>query len=490
MVDEELAFTPATELLELIATKQVSPVELTQLYYSRIDRLDSSLNSYLLLTRESAIKEARAAEEAVMRGDQLGALHGLPIAIKDTQMTKGVRTTNGSLLFKDRIPDKDSAVVESIQEAGGIMLGKTNAPEFGLVGTCENRLGDHGRNPWNTDRTPGGSSGGAAAAMAACLCPLAAGGDGGGSIRIPASFCGIYGIKATQGRASGYNGMEPVVPNHFGQQGPLSRTVKDSALLLKVISGHDPRDPTSMREPVPDFVGAVDKDIQGLRVAWSPDYGFAAVDPEVLEVTSKASQVFEELGCHLEESDLGYGQPIRCLRADIRDQCLRPVRRLRREPWGLDDPVRSRLHRVGVEGVRRRFGESDRPHRQAQGPDDRPFREVRSVAVSHIGTTRHPRRRVPRGDRGSARVPPPLFQLPSFHLPDQCNRAHRCQHPCRVFLRRAAHWPSDRREEGRRGDGHSRVGRLREGKAVDTAQAPGVLTARKSCRYIRSTSWT
>ena len=309
MVDEELAFTPATELLELIATKQVSPVELTQLYYSRIDRLDSSLNSYLLLTRESAIKEARAAEEAVMRGDQLGALHGLPIAIKDTQMTKGVRTTNGSLLFKDRIPDKDSAVVESIQEAGGIMLGKTNAPEFGLVGTCENRLGDHGRNPWNTDRTPGGSSGGAAAAMAACLCPLAAGGDGGGSIRIPASFCGIYGIKATQGRASGYNGMEPVVPNHFGQQGPLSRTVKDSALLLKVISGHDPRDPTSMREPVPDFVGAVDKDIQGLRVAWSPDYGFAAVDPEVLEVTSKASQVFEELGCHLEESDLVMDNP-------------------------------------------------------------------------------------------------------------------------------------------------------------------------------------
>ena len=309
MVDDELAFAPATELLELIATKQVSPVELTELYFSRIDRLDSQLNSYLLLTREMAMKEAKAAEQVVMRGDKLGALHGLPIAIKDTQMTKGVTTTNGSLVFKDRIPDKDAAVVESVLEAGAIMLGKTNAPEFGLVGTCENRLGDHGRNPWNTDRTPGGSSGGAAAAMAACLCPLATGGDGGGSIRIPASFCGIYGIKPTQGRVSSYNGMEPAVPNRFGQQGPLSRTVRDSALLLQAVAGHDPRDPTSMREPVPDFLAALDKDIKGLRVAWSPDYGFAAVDPEVLEVTSKAAQVFEELGCHVEDSDLVMDSP-------------------------------------------------------------------------------------------------------------------------------------------------------------------------------------
>ena len=173
MASDELAFASATDLLELIATKQVSPVELTQLYFSRIDRLDSQLNAYLLLTREEAMRAAKAAEEAVIRGEDLGALHGLPISIKDTQMTKGVRTTQGSLVFKDRIPERDAAVVERVREAGAIMLGKTNAPEFGLVGTCENRLGDHGRNPWNTDRTPGGSSGGAAAAMAACLCPLA-----------------------------------------------------------------------------------------------------------------------------------------------------------------------------------------------------------------------------------------------------------------------------------------------------------------------------
>ena len=310
MIDDDLAFAPATELLELIASKRVSPVELTELYLRRIDRLDSQLNSYLLLTREGAMETARTAEEAVMRGEELGALHGLPISIKDTQMTKGVRTTYGSLVFKDRIPERDGAVVERVQAAGAIMLGKTNAPEFGLVGTCENRLGDHGRNPWNTGRTPGGSSGGAAAAVAAGLCPLATGGDGGGSIRIPASFCGIYGIKPTQGRVSGYSGLAgPAMPNFFGQQGPLSRTVKDSALLLQVMAGHDPRDPITLRETPPDFVAAVGKDIKGLRIAWSPDYGFGAVEPEVIEVASRAAQVFAELGCHVEDSDLVMDSP-------------------------------------------------------------------------------------------------------------------------------------------------------------------------------------
>ena len=310
MLNDELAFTSATELLELISTKQVSPVELTELYFNRIDRLDSQLNSYLLLTHDEAMRTARAAEEAVVRGDELGALHGLPISIKDTQMTAGVRTTSGSLVFKDRIPEKDAAVVELVRGAGAVMLGKTNVPEFGSVGTCENRLGDHGRNPWNTDRTPGGSSGGAAAAIAACLCPLATGSDGGGSIRIPASFCGVYGIKPSQGRVSAYTGMDGA--QHavaFSQSSPIGRTVRDSALLLQVMAGYDPRDQGSLRETPPDFVAAVDKDVKGLRIAWSPDYGFAAVDPEVLDVTSRAAQVFEELGCRIYDSDLVIDSP-------------------------------------------------------------------------------------------------------------------------------------------------------------------------------------
>ena len=305
MVDNELAFAPATELLELIASKKVSPVELTELYFDRIDRLDSKLNSYLLLTRDTAKESAKKAEEAVVRGDDLGPLHGLPIPIKDTQMTGGVRTTMGSLVTKDLVPERDSAVVERVLGAGAIMLGKTNVPEMGMVGTCENRLGDHGRNPWNTDHTPGGSSGGAAAAVAAGLCPIATGSDGGGSIRIPSTFCGVYGIKPTQGRVSGYTGLDGApMPNIFSQSGPLSRTVGDAALLLQVLAGHDPRDPTSLREAPPDFVGAVDNDVARLRIAWSPDFGFAEVDPEVLQVTSKAAQLFEELGCHVEDSDL------------------------------------------------------------------------------------------------------------------------------------------------------------------------------------------
>ena len=310
MEDEALAFASATTLLELISTRQISPVELTELYLSRIDRLDPQLNAFLLLNREEALKTAKIAEDVVVRGGELGLLHGLPIPIKDTQMTKGLRTTSGSLLFKNRVPDTDAAIVEDIRAAGGIILGKTNISEFAMVGTCENRLGEHGRNPWNTNCTPGGSSGGAAAAVAACLCPMAHGSDGGGSLRIPANFCGIYAIKPTQGRVSGYSGqVEAPMPNIFGQNGPLSRTVRDSAVFLQAVAGYDSRDPTSLRVTPPDFVSALDRGVDGLRVAWTPDFGFADVETGVLEVTYAATQVFEELGCSVEESDLVIDPP-------------------------------------------------------------------------------------------------------------------------------------------------------------------------------------
>ena len=240
-IDENLAFVPSHELAALIAGKQVSPVEVTQLYYDRIERLDSQLNSYLTLTKDEAMESARAAEEAVMRGDALGSLHGVPISIKDLQMMKGVRATLGSLAYKDNVPAADSAVVERVKGTGAIILGKTNTPEFGLLGANENRLGDDCRNPWNTERTSGASSGGAGAAVAAGLCSLGTGGDGGGSIRIPASFCGIYGIKPTQGRVSSFSGVPPAAPlvNITSQQGPMSRTVKDSAILLQALAGYD-----------------------------------------------------------------------------------------------------------------------------------------------------------------------------------------------------------------------------------------------------------
>lgn len=309
-MDEKLAFAPASELRTLIATKQVSPVELTELYFERIDRLDSKLNAYLTLTRDEAMESARAAEQAVVRGDELGPLHGLPISIKDLEMTKGVRTTGGSLAFKDRVPAEDSIVVERVRKAGAVVLGKTNTPEFGLLGETRNRLGDDCRNPWNIERTSGGSSGGAGAAVVSGLCSLATGSDGGGSVRIPASFCGVYGIKPTQGRVPRYSGASaPIIANQTSQSGPMSRTVEDSALLLQVLAGHDSRDPSSLRDAPPDLVAALDRDIKGLRIAWSSDYGYAAVDPEVAAVSSRAAQLFAELGCSVVEAPLSLDDP-------------------------------------------------------------------------------------------------------------------------------------------------------------------------------------
>ncbi len=304
-LDNDLAFLPATELRQLITDRQISSVELTKLYLSRIESLDGQLNSYLTLTPEIALAQAEMADAATARGESLGALHGLPISLKDLQMTKGVRTTGGSLAYRDRVPDADAACVESVLNAGAVMLGKTNSPEFGLLGACENRLGEPCRNPWDTARTSGGSSGGAGAAMAAGLCALATGGDGGGSIRIPASFNGIYGIKPTQGRVSGWSGVDsPPLANFISQQGPMSRSVADSAMLLGVMAGYDARDAGSLRAPTPDFMAALDRDISGLRIGWSPDYGYTAVDPEVAECAAAGARVFEELGCSVDYSEL------------------------------------------------------------------------------------------------------------------------------------------------------------------------------------------
>ena len=308
--NDDLAFTSTTELRALIASAEVSPVEVTELYLRRIERLDSQLNSYLTVTADHALDSARQAEEAVARGDDLGPLHGVPISIKDLELTKGLRTTGGSLAFQDRVPDEDSAVVERVRAAGAVFLGKTNTPEFGLLGHTQNLLGDHCRNPWNTERTSGGSSGGAGAAVAAGLCSLATGSDGGGSIRIPSSFCGVYGIKPTQHRVPLYAGPASMgVYNMFSQSGPMTRTVVDSAVLLQVMAGRDPRYVQSLRDEPEDYLAATERGVEGLRLAWSPDYGYGAVDPEVVEITSRAASVFEDLGCELGEADLVLDEP-------------------------------------------------------------------------------------------------------------------------------------------------------------------------------------
>ena len=308
-MDANVCFASATELRELIRSKEVSVVEITELFYRRIEQLNPKLNAYLALSYDRAMDEARAAQEAVQRGDSLGPLHGIPISVKDLEVTEGITSTMGSWLFRDRIPDMDSVVVERVRQAGAILLGKTNTPEFGQSGTTENKLGDACRNPWNTERTAGGSSGGAGAALAAGLCTLATGSDGGGSIRIPASFNGVFGIKPSQGRVPRFGGYGRPAANQLAQSGPMSRTVADSALLLQVLAGPDSRDPTSARQTPPDFMADLDKGVTGWRIAWSSDLGYAPVDPEVVKVTSEAARLFEELGATVEETRLVVEDP-------------------------------------------------------------------------------------------------------------------------------------------------------------------------------------
>ena len=308
-METELAFASATELRRLIDTKEVSIVELVELFYRRIEEHNPKLNAYLALCADQAMAEARTAQEAVQKGESLGPLHGIPISIKDLEMTKGIPTTLGSAVFADRTPDVDSVVVERVRNAGAIVLGKTNTPEFGLSGTTENKLGDACRNPWNTERTPGGSSGGAAAALASGLCTLATGSDGGGSIRIPASFSGIFGIKPSQGRVPRYGGYGRPSANHFSQSGPMSRTVADTALLLQALAGPDARDVTSIKSAPPDFSSGLSDGVAGMRIGWSADLGYAGVDPDVLNVTQGAVQVFQELGAQVEEAGIVIEDP-------------------------------------------------------------------------------------------------------------------------------------------------------------------------------------
>ena len=200
-------------------------------------------------------------------------------------------------------------VVERVKAAGAVVLGKTNTPEFGQSGTTENKVSEPCRNPWDTGRTPGGSSGGAGAALAAGLCTIATGSDGGGSIRIPASFSGVFGIKPTQHRVPRYGGYGRPAANHFSQSGPMSRTVADTALLLQVLAGPDSRDPNSIRETPPDFSAGLRRGVAGMRIAWSPDFGYAGVDPEVAEITARAARVFEELGAIVEDAPLQLEDP-------------------------------------------------------------------------------------------------------------------------------------------------------------------------------------
>jgi aspartyl-tRNA(Asn)/glutamyl-tRNA(Gln) amidotransferase subunit A len=306
MLDTDLCYMPAIDLAAAIRMKQVSPVEVVNAVLSRIEQLNPKLNAFCLVTADTARQAAQAAEHAVMRGDTLGPLHGVPVSIKDLVITKGVRTMRGSKLYEHDVPTEDAPVVERLKAAGAIMLGKTTTPEFGFKGVTDSPVTGISRNPWNLDRTPGGSSGGAGAAVATGMGPLAIGTDGGGSIRIPSSFCGIYGLKPHVGRVPVYPASATGDLSHAG---PMTRTVRDAALMLNAIAGADDRDRISLPTSHPDYLKALEGDIRGLRVAWSADLGFAIVDPQVRQITAEAVKAFAGLGCHVEDTNPGFDHP-------------------------------------------------------------------------------------------------------------------------------------------------------------------------------------
>lgn len=309
MASQDLCWLSATELARAIKRKKVSPVEVTRAVVAQIEKLNSTLNAFVLITAEQALKDARAAERALMRKNvTLGPLHGVPFSTKDVVATKGLPTTFGSRLFSDNVTDEDAPIVARLRAAGAIQIGKTNTPTLGWLGSTHNLLFGPTRNPWNIALTPGGSSGGAAAAIATGMGPLAIGTDAGGSIRIPASFSGIYGIKPSFGRIPMYR---PSPAWSIAHVGPMTRTVADAALMLTVCSGPDARDQYSLpAEKNMDYVKALKGSLKGVRVAWAADLGFTkALDPEVRTICERAAKRFREFGCRVEEITPNWPSP-------------------------------------------------------------------------------------------------------------------------------------------------------------------------------------
>jgi len=302
----DIEFLSAVELARRYRAGELSPTEVVDATLAHIEAVDVTVNAYVTVTAEMAREQAVSAARAFATGDRTERpLLGVPVSLKDLTPTKGIRTTNGSLLTKDWVPDADPVIVERIHASGAVVVGKTNVPEYGWKGDTTNRIVGSSHNPWRHGLTTGGSSGGAAAAVAAGMGPLAQGSDGAGSIRIPSSFCGVFGLKPTYGTVpAGEPSMERV-----SQVGPIARTVADAALLLGVIAGRDVRDPDSWATPGQAYAAGLDQGVRGVRVAWSPDLGYASVDSEIADTVARAVAVFSDLGCEVDEIDPPFRDP-------------------------------------------------------------------------------------------------------------------------------------------------------------------------------------
>ncbi|MEC7749122.1 MAG: amidase [Chloroflexota bacterium] len=299
MDKKELPFLTASQLSRLIETKEVSPVEATEAYLDRIEAVDPKLNSYITVTGEQALEAARKAEHEIATSQHRGPLHGVPMAVKDQFNTAGIRTTGGSSILKDNIPDEDATVITNLKKAGAVMLGKLNMSEFAMAEIYNHPYGTP-RNPWDLERNPGTSSSGSGAATAASLCATSLGEDTGGSIRGPANFSGLVGLRPSHGRVSRHG----VLGGSWSMDtvGPISRSVEDAAITIQAIAGYDPKDRYSWNVPVPDYRQALTGDIRGIKLGVVQErMDSPNLDPEVRDTVAKAISALGELGASSQE---------------------------------------------------------------------------------------------------------------------------------------------------------------------------------------------
>jgi amidase len=301
VADEELNFLPAHEMVELVSSRELSATELLEIHLARIEQVNSKINAIVTLDVDRARESSRSIDSRIARGESVRPLEGLPIAHKDLTMTKGLRTTFGSTLFENFVPDQDALIVTRLKDAGAVTIGKTNTPEFGAGSQTFNNVFGATVNPYDCSLTCGGSSGGAAAALATGMIPLADGSDLGGSLRNPAAFCNVVGLRPSTGRVPAWPTTSAWFP--LSVLGPMARTVQDIALMMSVISGFDDRCPISISEPGSIFCQQLDRDFKGTRVAWSPTLGGLPVDQQVTDILVNARSYLEELGCIVEEVD-------------------------------------------------------------------------------------------------------------------------------------------------------------------------------------------
>ncbi len=301
MDELEICYMSAGQLGPLVESGELSPVEIVQAHLSRIRSTEPVLNSFITLLPDEALSAARQAERDIRAGRYRGPLHGIPVGLKDLFNTGGVRTTSGSRIFDNYLPQEDCTVASRFREAGAILLGKLNMHQFAYGPTGENPDYGHMHNPWNPGMVSGGSSGGSGSAAAAGQCTITTGSDTGGSIRIPAALCGIVGLKPTYGRVSRH-GLTPLAWS-MDHPGPMVRTVEDAAITMNVIAGHDPLDVASANVPVPDYTSALTGDVRGLRVGVPRQYFDAPLDPEVRQAVNTALEQIESLGAEVTEVD-------------------------------------------------------------------------------------------------------------------------------------------------------------------------------------------